>query len=207
MEIISSISDFLAGLGFAFMLPLAVLVLGLILGVKLKDALISALTVGVGFIGMGILIGFFVKILGPATSALIGKTGVELNAVDVGWGMVATTAFGTPVGALVMPLAFGMNLLMLKFGWTKTFNIDIWNFWHYAFTASIIYFATGGSIAFSLIAASIHCIYTLVIADLSAKPVQDFFNLPGVSAPQGWLVTSVPVIWILNWIVSLINCM
>ena len=128
MEIISFISDFLAGLGFAFMLPLAVLVLGLILGVKLKDALISALTVGVGFVGMGIMIGFFVKILGPATSALIGKTGVELNAVDIGWGVVATTAFGRRESAMPMPLAFGLNLLLLKFGWTKTFNIDIWNF-------------------------------------------------------------------------------
>ena len=202
MELLSMINYVFTGLGFAFLLPLVVLVMALILGVKFGKALISSLTIGVGFIGIGVLIGFFIKVLGPAAAIMVRKTGVDLGAVDVGWAMVATSAFGTPIGVLVVPVAFVLNLLMLKFGWTKTFNLDIWNFWHFAFTASIVYVVTKGSITLGLIAASIHCVYTLVIADLTAKKVQQFFNVPGVSVPQGWLVTSVPIIWILNWIVD-----
>jgi len=202
METIKTICDFISGLGYAFMMPLMVLVLGLILGVKLKETLKSALTVGVGFIGMGIAIGWLVGFLGPAAKALVAKTGVELGAIDVGWAVTAAISFGTSVGVLALPVALGVNLLMLNFGWTKTFNTDIWNFWHYAFTGSLVYFASGGSVIIGLVAVIIHCVYSLVIADLTAKKFQEFFKTPGISMPQGWLTTSVPIIWILNWIVD-----
>ncbi|HEY59325.1 MAG TPA: PTS galactitol transporter subunit IIC [Anaerolineae bacterium] len=201
METIQAIGNFLTGLGSSVMLPIVILVLGLILGMKFQKALTSALTVGVGFVGLGLVIGLLIGALDPATKALIAKTGVELEAVDVGWGVAAAIAFGTSVGALVIAVAFGVNLLMLVFGLTKTLNVDIWNFWHYAFSGSLVYLATG-SLVMGLAAAAIHSIYCLVIADLVAKKVQEFFNLPGISIPQGWATTSVPVILILNWIVD-----
>lgn len=202
METIKTIADFLTGLGSTVLLPIVIAILGLILGMKLKKAIISGLTVGVGFVGLGLVIGLLIGALDPATKALIANTGIKLEAVDVGWGVAAAIAFGTTVGALVIPLAFGINIIMLIARLTKTLNVDIWNFWHFAFTGSLVYLVTGNNLALGLIAAGLHCVYSLFIGDYTAKKIQEFFNLPGISIPQGWAVTSVPIIIILDWIVE-----
>lgn len=202
METIKSIFDFLTGLGSPVMLPIIIFILGMILGQKISRAFISAITVGVGFIGLGLVITLLFDALGPATSALVETTGIKLNALDVGWGVAAAIAFGTAVGSLVFIVALGVNLIMLIFGWTKTLNVDMWNYWHYAFTGSLVYLVTGNNLALGLLAAAIHAAASLLIADWTAKDVQEFFKIPGVSIPQGWAVTSVPIIKILNWIVE-----
>lgn len=202
METIKSIFDFLTGLGSSVMLPIIIFILGLILGQKVSRAFISAITVGVGFIGLGLVITLLFDALGPATSALVAATGIQLNALDVGWGVAAAIAFGTAVGSLVFIIALGVNLIMLIFRWTKTLNVDMWNYWHYAFTGSLVYLVTGGNLVLGLIAAAIHAVVSLLIADWTAKDVQEFFKIPGVSIPQGWAITSVPIIKGLNWIVE-----
>lgn len=201
VEVLQSVSDFLTGLGTPVLLPIVIAVLGIILGQKVGKAITSGLTVGVGFVGLNLVIGLLIGALDPATKALIAATGIELQAIDVGWGVAAAIAFGTNVGALVIALAFGINLIMLFLGWTKTLNVDIWNFWHYAFTGSLVTLVSG-SLLLGLIAAGIHAIVALLIADWTAEEVQEFFNLPGISIPQGWAITSVPVIKILNAIVD-----
>jgi PTS system galactitol-specific IIC component len=202
METIKAIFDFLTGLGSPVMLPIIIFVLGLILGQKIGRAFISALTVGVGFIGLGLVITLLFDALGPATAALVEATGIQLNALDVGWGVAAAIAFGTVVGSLVFIVALGVNLIMLVLNWTKTLNVDMWNYWHYAFTGSMVYLVTGENLLLGLLAAAIHAVISLLIADWTAKDVQEFFKIPGVSIPQGWAVTSVPIIKGLNWIVE-----
>ncbi|MCX8023883.1 MAG: PTS galactitol transporter subunit IIC [Thermanaerothrix sp.] len=202
MEAIKSIFDFLTGLGSPVMLPIVIFILSLILGQKLSRAFISSLTVGVGFIGLGLVINLLFQALGPATDALVKSTGLQLTALDVGWGVAAAIAFGTAVGSLVFIVALGVNLIMLLLNWTKTLNVDMWNYWHYAFTGSLVYLVSGGNLLLGLIAAAIHAVVALLIADWVAKDVQGFFKLPGISIPQGWAITSVPIIKVFNWIVE-----
>lgn len=202
MATIKAIFDFLTGLGSPVMLPIIIFILGLILRQKVSRAFVSALTVGVGFVGLNLVIGLLLGALGPATSALVQTTGLHLNALDVGWGVAAAIAFGTAVGSLIFIVALGINLIMLALNWTKTLNVDMWNYWHYAYTGSLVYLVTGGNMVMGLIAAGIHVIVSLLIADWTAKDVQNFFQIPGVSIPQGWAITSVPIIKGLNWVVD-----
>jgi PTS system galactitol-specific IIC component len=209
METVQAVSNWLTGLGAMVMLPIVVFLLGIILGQKVGKAIISALTVGVGFVGLNLIIGLLIGALDPATKALIAATGIQLEAVDVGWGVAAAIAFSTTVGALVIPLAFGINLLMLVLRGTKTLNVDMWNFWHYAFTGSLVYLVVNTAtqnitlaLILGLVAAAIHCVVSLLIADWTAHRVQTFFNLPGISIPQGFAITSVPIIMGLDWIVN-----
>lgn len=198
---LASVVSFLTGLGPTVMLPILILILGLILGQKISEALRSALTIGVGFVGLNLVIGLLIGALAPATQALIERTGVNLTAMDVGWGVAAAIAFGTRVGALIVPLAFGINIVMLLTRTTRTLNVDIWNFWHYAFTGSLVTIITG-SIPLGLVAAAIHAIVALKIADLTGPQVQEFFELPGVAIPQGWAITSVPIVLVMNKILD-----
>ncbi len=63
MEAIKSIFDFLTGLGSPVMLPIVIFILSLILGQKLSRAFVSSLTVGVGFIGLGLVINLLFQAL------------------------------------------------------------------------------------------------------------------------------------------------
>jgi len=204
MDVIAStvkgIFDFLTGLGSPVMLPIIIFFLGWILGMKVSRAFISALMLGVGFIGLGLVIGLLFTALGPATDAMMKATGLQLTALDVGWGVAAAIAFGTSVGSLVFIVALLVNIVMLLIRWTKTLNVDMWNYWHYAFTGSLVYLVTGKNLALGCLAAAIHAGLALVLADWTAKDVQGFFNIPGVSIPQGWAITSVPIIKGLNWV-------
>jgi PTS system galactitol-specific IIC component len=202
MEMIKSIFDFLTGLGSPVMLPIVIFILSLLLGQQLGRAFISSLTVGVGFIGLGLVINLLFQGLGPATEALVKATGLSLTSLDVGWGVSAAIAFGTAVGSLVFIVALGVNLIMLALNLTKTLNVDLWNYWHYAFTGSLVYLVSGGNLLLGLIAAAIHAAVALLIADWVARDIQEFFKLPGISIPQGWAITSMPIIKILNWIVE-----
>lgn len=202
MDTIKAIFDFLTGLGSTVMLPIIILILGVILGLKLGRAVISAITVGVGFVGLGLVINLLLGALGPATDAMMKSTGLQLTSLDVGWGVAAAIAFGTAIGSLVFIVALVVNIIMLVLNWTKTLNVDLWNFWHYAFTGSLVYLVSGHNLLLGLLAAAIHAIVSLLIADWTAKDVQGFFKIPGVSIPQGWAITSVPIIKGLNWIVD-----
>lgn len=202
MQVIESVFNFLTGLGSPVMLPIIVFILGVILGQKVRKAFVSALTIGVGFIGLNLVIDLLFTALGPATDRMVELAGLQLTALDVGWGVAAAIAFGTAVGSLVFIIALGVNLIMLVLNWTQTLNVDMWNYWHYAFTGSLVYRVTGGSLVLGLVAAAIHAAVSLLIADWTAEDVQGFFKIPGVSIPQGWAVSSVPIIKGLNWIVD-----
>jgi PTS system galactitol-specific IIC component len=189
-------------LGNTVVLPAVILILGLVLGQRWSKALRSGLLVGVGFVGLGIVITLLLSALGPATSNIIGRFGLHLSTMDVGWPVAAAIAFGTTVGALIVPLSLGVNVLMLVTRLTKTLNVDIWNFWHYAFTGSLVYLVTGHNLVAGLIAAMVHAILSLTIADYTAPAIQKFFNLPGISIPQGFAVTTVPVVLAVNWVLD-----
>jgi len=137
----------------------------------------------------------------PVVNNMVEATGSNLSILDVGWGVAAAIAFGTTAGSLVILVCLGTNIIMLALKLTKTLNVDIWNFWNQAFTASVCYIASG-SMAWAMVAAAIHTIYELWIADITAKQVQEFYNLPGISIPHGWAVTSVPIIAAVNWVLD-----
>jgi PTS system galactitol-specific IIC component len=201
VDVVLSIKNFLFNLGASLLLPIVITCLGLIFGQKFRTALRAGLTLGAGFISLNLVISLLINNMVPVANALVENTGANLNILDVGWGVAGAIAWGTTAGSLVILVCLGTNIVMLALKLTKTLNVDIWNFWNQAFTASVCYIASG-SLAWGLVAAAIHTVYELVIADLTAKDVQEFYNLPGISIPHGWAVSSVPIIAGVNWVLD-----
>lgn len=201
IEILRNISDSILGLGIPVLLPLIIIVMGLIFGQKFKTALRAGLTLGAGFIALNLVIGLLIDNMVPVTEQLVEATGADLTILDVGWGVAGAIAWATTASAVVLPVALLTNIIMLVFKWTKTLNVDIWNFWNQAFTASVVYIATD-SIWWAILGVVVHTVYELIIADLTAKRVQEFYDLPGISIPHGWAVTSVPIIFAVNWVLD-----
>ena len=201
-EIVGGIGNFLTGLGVSLLLPIIITVLGLVFGQKLRTALRAGLTLGAGFIALNLVISLLIGQMVPVVNVMVENTGSNLDIFDVGWGVAGAIAWGTKAGSLVIFVCLLTNVVMLALKLTKTLNIDIWNFWNQAFTASVAYIASGGNMVWAMIAAALHTVYELYIADLTAKQVQEFYNLPGISIPHGWAVSSVPIIAAVNWVLD-----
>lgn len=206
MDIFQTIMDginFVVGLGSSVMMPIVITLIGLIMGAKPGKAIRAGLTVGVGFIGLNLVIGMLGGNLGPAVQQMVTNYGLSLTVIDVGWPAAAAIAFATKVGALVIPVALAVNFVMILTKTTQTVNIDVWNFWHYAFTGSLVYFATN-DLVFGLATAAIQAAITLILADWTAKGVEEYCGLPGVSIPHGLSVAFVPVALVINKILDYI---
>ncbi|WP_289770681.1 PTS transporter subunit IIC, partial [Faecalibaculum rodentium] len=131
------------GLGSNVFLPIIILVIALIFGVKPGKAFISGITVGIGSIGLGLVIDLLSSTLGQAIQTMGESYGVALNILDVGCGVGGPLAFSTTIGILLIPLSLVFNFLFIGLGLTKTLNVDIWNFWFPGFLGLVAWSVSG----------------------------------------------------------------
>ena len=184
------------------MMPIIFTILGVCIGIKLGDALKSGLKVGVGFIGLSIVTALLTSALGPALNDVVDIYGLQLRVFDMGWPAAASVAYNTAVGAFIIPVCLGVNLLMLLTKTTRTVNIDLWNYWHFAFIGAVVYFASS-SLAWGFFAAIVCYIITLVIADMTALKFQRFYkDMDGISIPQPFCAGFVPFAIVINWLLD-----
>ena len=189
---------YIIGLGAAVMMPIIFTILGVCIGIKLPKALKSGLLVGVGFVGLSVVTALLTSSLGPALSKMVEIYGLELGIFDMGWPSAAAVAYNTSVGAFIIPVCLGVNLLMLLTKTTRTVNIDLWNYWHFAFIGAIVYFASD-NIYWGFFAAIICYIITLVMADMTAPAFQKFYDkMDGISIPQPFCQSFVPFAIVIN---------
>lgn len=180
------------------MMPVIFTVLGVCIGIRFGEALKAGLKVGVGFVGLSIVTALLTSALGPALKSVVDIYGLQLSIFDMGWPAASAVAYNTAVGALIIPVCLGVNLLMLLTRTTRTVNIDLWNYWHFAFIGAIIYFASD-SLAWGFFGAIVCYIITLVIADMTALKFQRFYkDMDGISIPQPFCAGFVPFAWAIN---------
>ena len=180
------------------MMPIIFTILGVCIGIKFSKALKSGLLVGVGFVGLSIITSLLTNTLGPILSKVVEIYDLQLKVFDMGWPAAASVAYNTSVGALIIPVCLGVNILMLVTKTTRTVNIDLWNYWHFAFIGAVVYFASG-SILWGFFAAIICYILTLILADYTSDKFQDFYDgMEGISIPQPFCQGFVPFAEILS---------
>jgi PTS system galactitol-specific IIC component len=81
---------------------------------------------------------------------------------------------------------------------TRTVNIDLWNYWHFAFIGAVVYFAAD-NIWWGFFAAIICYILTLILADYTADRFQKFYDgMEGISIPQPFCQGFVPFAEVIN---------
>ena len=190
--------SYIIGLGAAVMMPIIFTILGVCIGIKFSKALKSGLLVGVGFVGLSVITSLLTSTLGPALSDVVKIYDLQLKVFDMGWPAAASVAYNTSVGAFIIPVCLGVNIVMLLLKTTRTVNIDLWNYWHFAFIGAIVYFASD-SILWGFFAAVICYIITLILADYTAERFQGFYDkMDGISIPQPFSQGFVPFAELMN---------
>uniref|UniRef100_UPI003FEF4CC5 PTS galactitol transporter subunit IIC n=1 Tax=Phocaeicola sp. TaxID=2773926 RepID=UPI003FEF4CC5 len=186
------------GLGAAVMMPIIFTILGVCIGIKFGKALKSGLLVGVGFVGLSVITGLLTDSLGEPLKKVTEIYGLSLGIFDMGWPAAASVAYNTSVGAFIIPVCLAVNIVMLLTKTTKTVNIDLWNYWHFAFIGAVVYFACG-NIWWGFFAAIICYIITLIMADLTADKFQKYYDgMDGISIPQPFCQGFVPFAVVIN---------
>jgi galactitol PTS system EIIC component len=198
-QVLEQISQIFLDLGASIALPIIITLFGVFLGEKLPRAFRAGVMIGVGFIGIGLIIGLLFGQVGPAAQGLAERFDVTLDIIDVGWPASAAIAFGSQVGAISIPILLLLNFLLLAVGLTKTFNIDLWNYWHFAFIGGLVAASTGNFLM-GIVVAGIAMVLTLALADWAAPKIQSHYDYPDISFPHG---TSAPYALLaapLNWV-------
>ncbi len=180
MQYISAAVSFIFSFKAYVMLPLIILVVGLAIRMKTGQALLSALRLGVGFAGIFIVFDFFVSQIAPAVSTLVKARGLDFPVLDVGWPPLAGITWASQIAPLTIPLVLALNLAMLALNLTRTVNIDIWNYWHFALIGVLIQ-RTSGSILLGLAAVALIAAYSIKLADWNAPLVEKECGLKGIS--------------------------
>ena len=185
--------SYIISLGASVMMPILFTIIGLCIGMKFGKALKSGLYVGVGFVGLGIVTALLTNNFSTPLSEISSLYDLQLGVFDMGWPAAAAVAYNTAVGALIIPICLGVNFLMLITKTTRTVNIDLWNYWHFAFIGAVAYFVMDESLAWGYFAAIVCYINTLVMADLTASKFQGYYEgMEGISIPQPFVQSFTP---------------
>ena len=193
---------YVIGLGASVMMPVIFTVLGVCIGIRFTKALKSGLLVGVGFVGLGVVTALLTSNLGPALKGMTELYELNLPFFDLGWPAAAAVAYSTAVGAFIIPVCLGVNVLMLVAGFTRTVNIDLWNYWHFAFLGAMVFFTTG-SLAWAFYAAIVLYVITLCMADFTAKGFQSYYkDMEGISIPQPFCQSFTPFAVAIGWLLD-----
>lgn len=201
MGALMNIVQGILNVGASVMLPIIIFIVGIIFRVPVKKALISGITVGIGMIGINLVINLLTTSVGPAAQAMVKRFGLNLTIIDAGWPAVAAGTWAQPIAAVMIPVILVVNLIMLAMNWTKTLNIDIWNYWHMSAAAAAGYIVTK-SFIFGIVCGVVYTVIVQIIADKTAPKVQEYYGLEGISlttgSAQGYALLALPIGWVVD---------
>lgn len=187
------------GLGSTVFIPIIIFILGLCVRLKPSKAFISAITLGVGFIGLNLVVNLLQSALSPAIKLMVARYNLSLSIIDVGCGVGGPLAFSSTLGVMLIPIAVVVNLILIWLGLTKTLNIDIWNLWQPTFIGLLVW-AASKNYLYAIVAMIAAFCLELLMADLTQPMISKFFNLPGMSITHTMALSATLLAVPLNWL-------
>lgn len=204
MDAIIKVFQFIQGLGVSVVMPIVIFIIGCAFRTGVGKSLRTGLTVGVGFIGLNLVINSLLGTsLSPAVQAMVDRYGLSLSTIDVGWPASAAIAMGSTVGLIIIPLGLLVNIVMLLTNTTQTVDVDIWDYWHFAFTGALVAIITD-TLWLGIIAAVVNMVIIMVLGDVTAPEVEKSLDLPGVSLPHGFTTAYAPIAMVINKLIDMI---
>lgn len=184
MDALLSVVQYFVDLGPAVMLPIVIFVIALALGTPVGKALKCGISIGIGFIGIGLVIGLMLTNLAPAAQSMSQNFGISMSIIDIGWPGSSPMTWASQIALVAIPVAILVNLVMIALKMTRVVNIDIWNIWHFAFTGAIVHIATG-SYMLGIAGVAIHAAFAYKIGDWFAPTATRYFGLEGIAMCHG----------------------
>ena len=196
-EVISKIIE----IGPVIIIPSMLFLIGLITTRNLLKNLRNCVFIFIGMMGLAIMLTLFINFFKPLIETIVSSSPKEFKIMDIGWAASRQIILNSPITLYILIAIAGLNILMLILRFTRTINIDLWNWWIFLFIGSIIFAITEIKWLGVLIAIIISAI-TLVIGDIYAPYIESYYGIRGVSNPQTQLVMWAPLTQLVNFILN-----
>lgn len=180
----TQIMQYILDLGPSVMLPIVIIIFSLSLGMKFGESFKAGLQIGIGFVGIGLVIGLMLDSIGPAAKAMAHAFDIKLNVVDLGWPGISPITWASRIALIAIPIAIAVNIIMLVLKMTRVVNVDIWNIWHMTFTGALVHIATD-SYWLGILGVIIHAAFAYKLGDWFSRDTKNFFELEGIAIPHG----------------------
>lgn len=184
----------------------AFLLLALCLRMKPAAALRQSLMIGSGLIGVHVLSSFMLAVMVPAAERIELGRGADGMILCTGMSTWFSAMMTLPFVVLIYPLGILINRFLLRFGFTKTADVDFINYFCFLTPAVPVWLYTK-NVALCLIIFAFFLVVNLKLADWAAPMVQEFYQMEGVSVMHhaaglqmlycvgvNWLLDRLPVI-------------
>jgi len=206
LDFILSFFGGIYNLGPILMVPAILLLLGLIFGMGFKSSLRAAILTGIGFVGVYLILDFFLTAVGNVGMALGERFGGATTYFDAGWSAFAAIGWASDIGMIFIPIGILSNLLLLGFGLTKVLSVNIWDYWE-SIIAGVIVQTLTGSFAFGLIFATLVHMINLKVGDITQYLMHDYFGFEGIASYAAgyaeWGIIGKPIAWLIEKIPGL----
>lgn len=202
MDFLMNIVQGILGMGAAAMLPIMITILGVVFRMKFGEALRAGLLVGIGFTGLGLVINKLMETIQPAIDYYAAQ-GSGFTTIDLGWATVGAASWTVPWAALLVPIAFALNIIAIRLKLTHVMNVDLWNFIHFLIPGALAT-ALFNSPALGLIVAIILSIVAWKGSEYLEKDWQEQYGLDGTTCSTASYVMLYPITKVLDRIYDFI---
>lgn len=199
METLQAALDYFFSFKAYVMLPIIIFVIAVLSRMRIGDALMASLKLGVGFAGVFIVFDFFVATVGPAVEQIVEFRNLGFPVLDVGWPPLAAITWASPIAPLTIPMFLVLNVIMLATRTTMTINLDIWNYWHYALVGSLVLNVTQ-SLWLGLLATLLIGVYSIKLADWNGVYVAKRAGVKGISITTVAINGLMPYAAVVDWV-------
>lgn len=195
------IINFILDCGASVMLPIIIFILGVIMKAGVGKSFKAGITIGIGFTGIGLVTGLLAEQLGPVAQQMTERLGLNMDIIDIGWPAMSSITWAWSAAGLMIPICLIVNIVLLSLKLTKTMNVDIWNYWQFAFVGAAVAVVTD-SVVIGLAAGALISALALVLADLTAPYIEKYFDMPGISFPHLTALGCLPIVYPLMWVLD-----
>lgn len=195
------IINFILDCGASVMLPIIIFILGVIMKAGVGKSFKAGITIGIGFTGIGLVTGLLANQLGPVAQQMTERLGLNMDIIDIGWPAMSSITWAWSAAGLMIPICLIVNIVLLSLKLTKTMNVDIWNYWQFAFVGAAVAVVTD-SVIIGLAAGALISALALILADFTAPYIEKYFDMPGISFPHLTALGCLPIVYPLMWILD-----
>ena len=195
------IINFILDCGASVMLPVIIFILGVIMKAGVGKSFKAGITIGIGFTGIGLVTGLLANQLGPVAQQITERLGLNMDIIDIGWPAMSSITWAWSAAGLMIPICLIVNVVLLSLKLTKTMNVDIWNYWQFAFVGAAVAVVTD-SVIIGLAVGALISALALILADFTAPYIEKYFDMPGISFPHLTALGCLPIVYPLMWILD-----
>lgn len=189
--------NYIIELGPVILIPATLLIISLIITRKPLKNLKNCAFILIGLVSLSVLLTLFVNFFGSITNTILINSSKKFEIIDTGWFVSKAVILNSPIILQIIIAIVILNLIMLSLRFTRTINIDFWNYWSFLLVGSIIFASTEIKWIGILIAMIVAAI-TLVLSDIYATYIESYFGLKGISTPQAQIICWAPVSHLIN---------